>query len=81
MNTDLRGWFEDQYLQKNSSLLEIPYVCPFKAESLRELPPAHVVTASHDPLRDEGRLYYEALKAAGVKARLNDYLNQVGLPS
>jgi acetyl esterase len=44
------------------------YAMPLRAEDLSHLPPAFVHTAEHDPLHDEGRLYYERLRAAGNEA-------------
>ncbi|MFB6206443.1 MAG: alpha/beta hydrolase [Haloglomus sp.] len=67
---DLR-WFSDCYFgsdlhQKN------PYAFPL-AGDCHDLPPATVVTAGFDPLRDEGIAYAEALEAASVEVEHRNY--------
>ena len=44
-----------------------------RAKDLKNLPPALVLTASHDPLRDEGERFAERLIAAGVKTTCTRY--------
>ena len=60
------GWFMEQYAADPAQHGD-PRLSPLKAASLADLPPAVVVTAEYDPLRDEGDAYAEALRAAGVR--------------
>ncbi|NED74871.1 alpha/beta hydrolase [Streptomyces sp. SID9944] len=50
-----------------------PLVSPVKREDLGGLPPALIVTAEFDPLRDEGELYGRRLRDAGVPATVSRY--------
>ena len=65
-------WFWGQYLASESEAAN-PFVSPLRATSLAGLPPAFVVTAEFDPLRDEGELFAERLRQAGVPVKLHRY--------
>ncbi|WP_203338108.1 alpha/beta hydrolase [Nocardioides limicola] len=58
------AWFIGQYVEADTDLLD-PRLSPLRGD-LADLPPAVVVTAEFDPLRDEGIAYAEALSAAGT---------------
>ena len=53
-----------------------PYASPLFGEH-DGLPPALIQTAQHDPLRDQGRVYADALRKAGVDVRLTNYVDAV----
>lgn len=66
---DMR-WFWEHYL---ADAVRDAYATPGSADDLTGLPPALVVTAGFDPLRDEGRAYAARLRAAGVPTDLLDH--------
>jgi len=65
-------WFWKNYLDPGAERNN-PYACPLRAKNLSGLPPALVLTASHDPLRDEGERFAERLIAAGVSVTCTRY--------
>ena len=65
-------WFWDHYVGHNDSGGD-PLASPIQAKDLTGLPPACVMTAEFDPLRDEGEAYAAALTAAGVDTSVIRY--------
>ena len=59
------GWCWSHYLACAADG-DNPHASPLLAAELSGLPPALVVTAEHDPLRDEAELYADRLRRAGV---------------
>ncbi len=59
------NWFIDQYLVDRGESAN-PFASPLLAWRFDGLPPAHIVTAGFDVLRDEGRLYAQKLRSGGV---------------
>jgi acetyl esterase len=68
---DMR-WFWRHYLAREEQGRE-PSASPLLARSLADLPPALVVTAGCDPLRDEGEAYAQRLREAGTAVTLTQY--------
>lgn len=62
------NWYRDHYTP-DPAVRPDPIVSPLLADDLSGLPPAHIVTAGFDPLRDEGAEYAEKLEAAGVPVK------------
>jgi acetyl esterase len=76
LTADVMHWFMDHYLPTRDMAHDWR-ASPLKAESHAGLPPALVITAGFDPLRDEGRLYADALSAAGSSAEYICFERQI----
>jgi acetyl esterase len=65
-------WFYGHYAGDASDPAD-PRLSPLRAADLSGLPPALIVTAQYDPLRDEGEAYGAALQAAGGTAEVRRF--------
>lgn len=76
VKTETMAWFRDLYLAKPEDQKDWR-AAPIHAADLSGLAPAFVMTAGYDPLRDEGRAYADALKAAGTPCTYKCYDGQI----
>jgi acetyl esterase len=72
LTTKAMEWFWNHYVPDAAQRSE-PYAAPLRAKDLAGLPPAFVITAEYDPLRDEGEAYARRLEQAGVPTVLKRY--------
>jgi acetyl esterase len=69
-------WFWDQYTPDAAARVT-PYAAPLRARSLCDLPPAYLITAEHDPLRDEGFDFADRLREARVPVEHRHFGSQI----
>jgi len=70
------AWYWRQYARTEDDLAH-PDLAPLRSTALHTLPPTLVVTAEHDPLRDEGEELARRLDAVGVRVVATRYLGQI----
>jgi acetyl esterase len=71
LTKDTMEWFVDHYLDGQDA--SDPANSPLRAASFADLPPALILTAEFDPLRDEGEAYGAQLNEAGGAAEVIRY--------
>jgi acetyl esterase len=76
LEMDSVEWYYDQYTPTNVHLGNA-YAFPLRARDLSGLPPATVLTAGFDPLRDEGEAYTKRLVTASVEVERLHYESQI----
>ncbi len=69
-------WFLRHYVPDGQDKRH-PYLSPLFEKDLTGLPPAHIIVAEYDPLRDEGTTYARRLEAAGVQVTISHYAGLV----
>jgi acetyl esterase len=72
LTADSMRWYWSHYLGEETRNGGHPYASPLRANAVG-LPPALVVTAEYDPLRDEGEAYARHMQEAGVDVVLRRY--------
>jgi len=72
LSKDDMRWFWNHYLRDELDGRN-PYASPSRAADLSSLPPAFVITAEFDPLKDEGEAYAARLRECGVLVKITRY--------
>ncbi|SEW45967.1 acetyl esterase [Chitinophaga sp. YR573] len=75
LTAEMMKWFWDNYLTDPAKFDE---ASPLRTTDLSGLPPALIMTANYDPLRDEGKAYADKLQKAGVPTVYQNYENVHG---
>ena len=75
LTTTQLEWLRSNYLQ-DRPLEKDPYVTPLFAPDLSNLPPAVVITAGFDLLRDEGKAYADRMSESGVEVHYKEFMTE-----
>lgn len=75
LTAQLMQWFWDSFLIDPAGFEEASIL---RLKDFSNLPPALIMTANYDPLRDEGKAYADKLKAAGVDSSYENFENTHG---
>ncbi|MFC6718642.1 alpha/beta hydrolase [Natrialbaceae archaeon GCM10025810] len=76
LTADDMAWFRGHYFEREIDQGNV-YAMPRLAHDLSGLPPATVITAGFDPLRDDGATYAERLEEAGVSVSYHHYEDMI----
>ncbi|WP_411346949.1 alpha/beta hydrolase [Paenibacillus sp. WLX2291] len=75
LTAETMTWFRQSYFSKGENQ-DQPYASPLLYSDLSGLPPAIIITAQYDPLRDDGAQYADSLQQAGNTV---EYQNEEGM--
>ncbi|WP_411342491.1 alpha/beta hydrolase [Paenibacillus sp. WLX1005] len=75
LTAETMTWFRQSYFSKGENQ-DQPYASPLLYSDLSGLPPAIIITAQYDPLRDDGAQYADSLQQAG---NIVEYQNEEGM--
>jgi acetyl esterase len=75
LTAELMKWFWDNYTTDESTFNDASVL---RMADFSNLPPALIMTANYDPLRDEGKAYADKLQSFGVEASYKNYENVHG---
>jgi acetyl esterase len=72
LNKAMMAWFFEKYLNSPEDANN-PMVALIKAQDLKGLPPATIITADIDPLQSDGKHYADRLRQAGVPVTTHEF--------
>jgi acetyl esterase/lipase len=76
LTRELLRWYQGNYLRDERDRADWR-ASPLRAKDHSRLPPAYIITAGFDPLRDEGKAYAERLAQAGVDVTYECFEGQI----